>query len=112
MDDKFNVLKFFSQEGENYPVPKRMCQRFHNDLPSEAVSESTFSTHAAFATDLRSSTAPDVISDMVYCHRNDALLWARIKGKVKDRYDEHVKKGKAPHREAARAANAMINISW
>ena len=89
----FDVLKFFSKEGDNHPVPKRMCQRHHADLPSEAVSESTFSTHAAFATDLRSRTAPDVISDMLYCHRNDALLWARIKGRVKNRYAELLKKG-------------------
>lgn len=93
------MLKFFSKEGENHPVPKRMSQRHHIDLPSEAVSESTFSTHAAFATDLRASTAPEVIADLVYCHRNDALLWSRVKGKVKDRYDVHVKNGRAPHRE-------------
>ena len=63
-----------------------MAKRFFVDLPSEGVSESTFSIHANFATDLRANANPASISDMVFCHQNDAWLYGRVKDKVKKRY--------------------------
>ena len=63
-----------------------MAKRFFVDLPSEGVSESTFSIHANFATDLRANADPAGISDMVFCHQNDAWLYGRVKDKVKKRY--------------------------
>ena len=51
-----------------------MAKRFFVDLPSEGVSESTFSIHANFATDLRANADPASISDMVFCHQNDACM--------------------------------------
>ena len=60
-----------------------MAKRFFVDLPSEGVSESTFSIHANFATDLRANADPASISDMVFCHQNDAWLYGYVKDKVK-----------------------------
>ena len=57
-----------------------MAKRFFVDLPSEGVSESTFSIHANFATDLRANADPASISDMVFCHQNDAWLYGCVKG--------------------------------
>ena len=62
-----------------------MAKRFFVDLPSEGVSESTFSIHANFATDLRANADPASISDMVFCHQNDAWLYGCVKDKAKKR---------------------------
>ena len=62
-----------------------MAKRFFVDLPSEGVSESTFSIHANFATDLRANADPASISDMVFCHQNDAWLQGCVKDKAKKR---------------------------
>ena len=52
---RFDLLKcfFFSGEDARFPVARRIAKRFLPDLTSEGVSESTFSIHSKFATDLR-----------------------------------------------------------
>ena len=39
-----------------------------------------------FATDLRANTDPQNVSDMVFCNRNDKLLYKTIKKDIKARY--------------------------
>ena len=63
-----------------------MAKRFLPDLMSEGVSESTFSIHSNFATDLRKCLKPQYISDMVFCNRNDRLLYKIVQPKIKERY--------------------------
>ena len=63
-----------------------MTQEVFVDLISEGVSESCFSTHANFGTDLRKSTDPKVVAKMVFCNRNHDLLWELIQEKIKGRY--------------------------
>ena len=57
-----DMLKLASETRATRPVHHRMTQQCMVDLLSEGVSESAFSTHAAFATDLRASTRPAVIA--------------------------------------------------
>ena len=82
------MLKLASETRATRPVHHRMTQQCMVDLLSEGVSESAFSTHAAFATDLRASTRPAVIAKMVFCNRNHKLLFEKIKDKIKAEYDE------------------------
>ena len=63
-----------------------MMMMIFPDLLSEGVFESCFSTHAAFASDLRKTTKPHVIARMVFVNRNPDLLFEKIKGKIKPRY--------------------------
>ena len=88
LDDngRFDILKFANCTKLERPVHYRMMKEIFADLLSEGVSESCFSTHAAFATDLRKSTNPHVVSVMVFCNRNHDLLFERIKAKIKPRY--------------------------
>ena len=65
-----------------------MAQRVYIDLPSESISETVFSTHENFASDLRKMLRPVFISTMVRCNRNHALLFEKIKHKIKPRYFE------------------------
>ena len=83
---RFDLLKFFSAEGARFPVALRTAKRFLPDLMSEGVSESTFSIHANFATDLRKGLDPEYISDMVFCNRNDRLVYKIVQPKIKERY--------------------------
>lgn len=83
---RFDLLLFLAKERERFAVPLRMGKRFLIDLPSEGVSESTFSIHAQFASDLRKNMSPRNISNMVFCNRNDALLFSKIQRKIKDAY--------------------------
>jgi len=76
----------FSAEGARFPVALRIAKRFLPDLMSEGVSESTFSIHSNFATDLRKCLKPQYISDMVFCNRNDHLLHTIVQPKIKQRY--------------------------
>ena len=50
---RFDLLKIISGEDARFPVARRIAKRFLPDLTSEGVSESTFSIHSKFATDLR-----------------------------------------------------------
>ena len=68
----------------------------------QAVSESTFSIHAAFDSDLRKSLAPDATSRMVKLNRNHARYFARIKHLITVLYIE--KFGKQESGEAAASA--------
>ena len=86
VDRQFKTIAFYSAEGSKYPVPKRMFKRNAMNLASEGVSESTFSIHAQFASDLRQSLDAAYISDMVFCNVNHSFLYPRIKHKVYERY--------------------------
>ena len=86
-DGRFDIFKFTTCTKTEWPVHYRMMKMVFADLLSEGVSESCFSTHSAFATDLRKNTAPVVISSMVYCNRNHKLLYHKVQGKVKARYE-------------------------
>jgi hypothetical protein len=83
---RFDLLKFMTAVGDRHPIAKLLCKRFCIDLPSEGVSESTFSTHAGFATDLRTCTRPWVVSAMVFCKRNHAYFYDKIKHLIWVRY--------------------------
>ena len=83
---RVDLLKFFSGEGARFPVAHKIAKRFLPDLMSEGVSESTFSIHSNFATDLRKCLKPQYISDMVFCNRNDHLLYTIVQPKIKQRY--------------------------
>ena len=47
-----------------------MVRRMFQDLPAEAVSEETFSTHANTETKKRLNLDPDLVSDLVFCNKN------------------------------------------
>ena len=83
---RFDLLKFFSGEGAGFPVAHKIAKRLLPGLMSEGVSESTFLIHANFATDLRKGLNPEYISDMVFCNRNDRLLYKIVPPKIKERY--------------------------
>ena len=82
VDGKIDMLKLAQCSEAERPVHHRMTQEIFADLLSEGVSESTFSTHAAFATDLRKNTRPEIVAKMVFCNRNFALLFGTIKSKI------------------------------
>ena len=87
MDDgRLDLLKFATATKTERPLHYVMMKEVFSDLLSEGVSESCFSTHAAFATDLRKTTDPRVIPAMVFCNRNHDLLFELIKDKIKPRY--------------------------
>jgi hypothetical protein len=86
LNGRFDLLKFMTAVGNKHPIAKLLCKRFCIDLPSEGVSESTFSTHAGFATDLRTCTRPWVVSAMVFCKRNHAYFFDKIKHLIWARY--------------------------
>ena len=71
----------------------KLSRRILPHPASQGVSESTFSTHAAFADELRTSMSPKHISMLVQCHRNHAFLFNRIRSKIKAFYV--VRHGKA-----------------
>ena len=90
-----SVLKFYRRpsptdshgEGNKFPVAWLMTKRFFIDLPSEGVSELTFSIYANL------QLIYDIMrirlvshADMVFCHQNDAWLYGCVKGKVKQCY--------------------------
>ena len=100
----FDLLKFFSAEGAKFPVALRIAKRFLPDLMSEDVSESTFSIHSNFAMDLRKCLRPRYISDMVFCNRNNQLLYKIVQPKIKERYFKkyHNRRSEVPATSHAR----------
>lgn len=64
-----------------------MSRRIFQDLPAEAVSEETFSTHANTETKKRLDLDPDLVSDFVFCNKNDRLYFERIRAKIRPMYD-------------------------
>ena len=85
-DGRFDIFKLADETRSERPVHYIMTQEIFVDLLSEGVSESCFSTHANFGTDLRKSTDPKVVAKMVFCNRNHDLLWESIQEKIKSRY--------------------------
>ena len=85
-DGRFNMFKLADETHSERPVHYIMTQEVFLGLLSEGVSESCFSTHANFGTDLRKSTDPKVAAKMVFCNRNHDLLWESIQVKIKNRY--------------------------
>ena len=58
----FDVLAFWSSQLDIQPVHALMAQRVFIDLPSESISETVFSIHENFASDLRQSLRSKYIS--------------------------------------------------
>ena len=85
-DGRFDMFKLADETRSERPVHYMMTQEVFVDLLSEGVSESCFSTHANFGTDLRKSTDPKVVAKMVFCNRNHDLLWESIQERIKSRY--------------------------
>ena len=85
-DGRFDMFKLADETRSERPVHYITTQEVFVDLLSEGVSESCFSTHANFGTDLRKSTDPKVVAKMVFCNRNHDLFWELIEGKIKGRY--------------------------
>ena len=73
-DGRFDMIKPADETRSERPVHYMMTHEMFVDLLSEGVSESGFSTHANFGTDLRKSTDPKVVAKMVFCNRNHDLL--------------------------------------
>ena len=82
----FNVLKFYALLKLELPVHYVMARRIFNDLASEAVSESTFSTHSRTQTKARKKLDPEITSAFVYCNKNHSRYFERVKGKIRDMY--------------------------
>jgi hypothetical protein len=85
-DGRFDMFKLADKTRYERPVHYIMTKEVFVDLQSEGVAESCFSTHANFGTDLRKTTDPKVIAQMVFCNRNHDLLWDKIIPKIKVRY--------------------------
>ena len=110
-DGRMDMFKLADLTASKRPVHYRMTQRIFADNLSEAVSESTFSTHAAFATDLRSTTRPEVIAKMVFANRNHSLLFHRIRGKIWKRYMSKFRVGASSSGAAASSGGAAASSS-
>ena len=82
----FSLLKFYSDERDKHKVAFTLARRILAHPASQSVSESTFSTHAAFADPLRTNMSPEHISMLVMCNRNHKLLFHRIRRKIKAAY--------------------------
>ena len=80
------MFKLADDTRSEQPVHYIITQELFVDLFSAGVSESCFSTHATFGTDLRKSTDPKVVAKMVFCNRNHDMLWESIQEKIKHRY--------------------------
>lgn len=83
---EFSLLKFLDKNRDELKPAFILGRRTLADPAGQSVSESTFSIHAAFATDLRRQFSPRVISMMVKLNRNHARLFNRIRAKIWDRY--------------------------
>ena len=83
---EFSLLKFLDKNRDELKPAFILGRRTLADPAGQSVSESTFSIHAAFATDLRRQLSPRVISMMVKLNRNHARLLNRIRAKIWDRY--------------------------
>ena len=109
-DGRMDMFKLADLTEKTRPVHYRMTQRIFADNLSEAVSESCFSTHACFATDLRSTTRPEVIAMMVFANRNHSLLFHRIRTKIWKRYKSKFYSG-ASSSGAAAASSSVAAAS-
>ena len=70
----FDVLALWSDQLDEQPVHALMAQRTFIDLPSESISETVFSIHENFASDLRRTLRPKYIAAMVRNNQNHHLL--------------------------------------
>ena len=84
----FSLIKFYSVERVPHKVAFTLSRRVLPHPAGQPVSESTFSTHAAFADELRTCMSPEHIAMLVKCNRNHDFLFSRISGKIKASYFE------------------------
>jgi hypothetical protein len=82
----FDVLALWSDQLDEQPVHALMAQRIFIDLPSESISETVFSIHENFASDLRRGLRPTYIAAMVRNNQNHHLFFDTIKDQIKTRF--------------------------
>jgi hypothetical protein len=82
----FSLLKFYSAERVPHKVAFTVSRRTLPHPAGQGVSESTFSTHAAFADELRTSMSPKHIAMLVKTNRNHTFLFWRIIKKIMPAY--------------------------
>jgi hypothetical protein len=85
-DGRFSLLKWLDVERETHKVAFVLGRRVLGDRASQSVSESTFSTHAAFTGDLRQNLGSKYLAIYVKLNRNHALFFHKIVGKIKAAY--------------------------
>jgi len=83
----FSLLKFLDKQRVTLKAAFVLGRRVLSDPAGQAVSESTFSIHAAFDGDLRKDLAPEAISRMIKLNRNHQRYFNRIKPLIKARYE-------------------------
>ena len=90
---RFSLLKFLSVNRKELKPAFILGRRILSDPAGQSVSESTFSIHAAFASDLRRKLGAHVTSMMIKLNRNHARYFKRILPKIWARYCEKFGRG-------------------
>ena len=103
-DGAFSLLKFLGEQRATLKPAFVLGRRTLPHPAGQAVSESTFSTHAAFDSDLRKNLGNRATARMVKLNKNHARYFLRIKPLIKGRYDS--KFGRDAAKAKASAANA------